>query len=394
MNNLQSIVHSHTWLLEVLIILAITLVAYLVKVVVMKVLGSRVKASKNNIDNAIVFSLHKPLTVLIWVLGILFAIEVVGEFFQEKIFEVIAPARTISIILIVVWYLLKLTGELQRNYVEDKQKKDLAIDLGTVDVVGKVARITIVVIGTMAGLQAIGFSIASLLALGGIGGVAIGFASKELISNYFGGMMIYLERPFKVGETITSSDMDIEGTVEHISWGQTIIRRYDTRTLYVPNSVFNTLAVRNLTRQTNRRIYEYVGIRYDDAHVLEAIVSDTQAMLNSHPEIDQNNSIMVNFDKFAPSSLDFFIYCFTRTVAWAEYHAVKQDVLIKIIEIIDSHGAEIAFPTSTLNLPSLLPTSNSIEDDLKDIVQSKSKVNFEKPMIAESDIKARDADSE
>ena len=105
-----------------------------------------------------------------------------------------------------------------------------------------------------------------------------------------------------------------------------------------------------MTRQKNRRIFEYVGIRYDDADQLFAIVSDTKDMLSNHPEIDQESSIMVNFDRFAASSLDIMIYCFTKTIVWAEYHEIKQDVLVKTMEIIASHGAEIAFPTSTVYL--------------------------------------------
>ena len=73
-------------------------------------------------------------------------------------------------------------------------------------------------------------------------------------------------------------------------------------------------------------------------------------MVRNHEDIDQTQFLMVNFDRFAPSSLDFFLYCFTKTTRWAEYHRVKQDVMLKILAIIDSHGAEVAFPTSTVHL--------------------------------------------
>ena len=77
-------------------------------------------------------------------------------------------------------------------------------------------------------------------------------------------------------------------------------------------------------------------------------------MLRTHEGVDGDNFLMVNFNAFAPSSLDFFVYCYTRTRAWAEYHQVKQDVLLRIAEIIDRHGAEIAFPTSTVHVPGRL----------------------------------------
>jgi MscS family membrane protein len=100
----------------------------------------------------------------------------------------------------------------------------------------------------------------------------------------------------------------------------------------------------------NRRIYETVGLRYDDVAVLPGIVADVEAMLKSHPDIDQSRTLMVNFNKFGASSLDFFVYTFTKTTVWAEFHAIKQDVLFKIAEIIASHGAQIAFPTQTLHV--------------------------------------------
>jgi MscS family membrane protein len=99
---------------------------------------------------------------------------------------------------------------------------------------------------------------------------------------------------------------------------------------------------------TNRRIKETVGIRYQDADKMEAIVNEIKEMLIKHPDIDDSQILMVNFDKYAASSLEFFIYTFTKTTNWVEFHAVKQDVLFKVVDIVLSHGAEFAFPTTTI----------------------------------------------
>src|SRR5690606_21054787 len=101
----------------------------------------------------------------------------------------------------------------------------------------------------------------------------------------------------------------------------------------------------------NRRIKETIGIRCDDASKMAAIVRDVKEMLQNHEEIDTSATLMVNFDAFAASSLNFFIYCFTKTTEWVRFHEIKQDVLLKILDIIASHGAEWAFPTSTLHIP-------------------------------------------
>jgi MscS family membrane protein len=100
----------------------------------------------------------------------------------------------------------------------------------------------------------------------------------------------------------------------------------------------------------NRRIYETIGVRYDDVSVLGKIIVDVTSMLKAHPAIDLSRTLMVNFVEFGPSSLDFFIYTFTRTTVWTEFHEIKQDVLFRIADIIAEHGAEIAFPTQTVHI--------------------------------------------
>ena len=241
------------------------------------------------------------------------------------------------------------------NFIADKQAKGEIFDRATLDAAVKLLRLSVVITAFLVALQTLGFSISGVLAFGGIGGIAVGFAAKDLLANFFGGLMIHLDRPFAIGDWVRSPDRAIEGTVERIGWRQTLIRKFDTRPLYVPNSAFANITVENPSRMSNRRIYETIGIRYEDAGAMGAVVAEVEAMLRAHDEIDSDGFLMVNFNAFAPSSLDFFIYCYTRTTAWARYHQVKQDVLLRIIGIIDRHGAEIAFPTSTVHLAGVIP---------------------------------------
>ena len=191
-------------------------------------------------------------------------------------------------------------------------------------------------------------SISGLLAFGGIGGMAIGFAAKDMLSNFFGGLMIYLDKPFTVGDWIRSPDRNIEGVVEEIGWRMTRIRTFEMRPLYVPNSIFSSIAVENPSRMMNRRIYETLSIRYSDADKMAAICDDVRGMLEKHPDIANEQTIIVHFMTCNASSLDFMVYCYTRTTEWVPYHAVKQDVMLKIMDIVARHGAEFPFPTRTL----------------------------------------------
>jgi MscS family membrane protein len=300
--------------------------------------------------------IRKPATVLIWVVGIAFAAKVLHQNTESVILESVPTVRDIAVILCVGWFLQRFIARVEANLLKRSPEPEdgKQIDQTTINAIGKLLRISVMITIGLIILQQLGFSISGVLAFGGIGGVAIGFAAKELLSNFFGALMIYMDRPFAVGDWIRSPDRNIEGTVVDIGWRITTISTFDKRPLYVPNSTFTSIAVENPSRMSHRRINEIIGVRYDDGGRLPAIVADVKAMLRAHKEIDQDETLMVNFDKFALSSLDFFIYTFTRTTNWVRYHEVKQDVLFQIMQIIEQHGAEVAFPTSTIHVPDSL----------------------------------------
>jgi MscS family membrane protein len=259
------------------------------------------------------------------------------------------------------WFLIRFAKHVENNVVEHRKRNGKEVDSTTIEAVGKLARVSIIITTTLVGLHTVGVNIAGVLAFGGIGGIAVGFAAKDLLANFFGAMMIYFDRPFVVGDWVRSPDKSIEGTVESIGWRLTRIRTFDKRPLYVPNSVFTSIAVENPSRMTNRRIYETIGVRYDDVHKVELIINNVKEMLQQHEEIDQSQTLIVNFNKFASSSLDFFVYTFTKTTNWIKFHEVKQDVLLKIIKIVEEAGAEMAFPTSTVHVPDPIQLIHSPE---------------------------------
>lgn len=205
------------------------------------------------------------------------------------------------------------------------------------------------IVAILTGAQTLGFQIGGLLALGGVGGLAVGLAAKDLLANFFGGLTIYLDRPFGVGEWIRSPDKSIEGTVEYISWRHTRIRAFNKNPIYVPNAVFTSIVVENPSRMSHRRIKETIGLRYDDLQKIKPIVDDIRQMLQNHPDIDTKQTLIVNFTVFGASSLDILIYTFTKTTNWVTYHSIKQDLLLRISDIITGHNAQIAFPTQTVH---------------------------------------------
>ncbi|CAH6794715.1 Mechanosensitive ion channel protein MscS [Vibrio chagasii] len=296
-------------------------------------------------DDLLLEALKTPVSTLLWCWP---ATVSVGLILQDQFGNEINWLKTLKHILIIctfVWFTLRMITNAEAYVLEQKNR-----DETTVQAIAKVARLFFMVMGGLTIMQAFGLSLSGLLTFGGVGGLIVGLAAKDLLSNFFGGMMIYFDRPFKVGDWIRSPDRQIEGTVERIGWRMTIIRTFDKRPLYVPNSVFSNIVVENPSRMLNRRINETFGLRYEDASKLALIVDDVKAMLETHPDIDAKQTLIVNFDKFGPSTLNFFIYTFTKTVNWVRYHEVKQDVLLQVLAIIHKHNADIAFPTQTLKI--------------------------------------------
>lgn len=244
---------------------------------------------------------------------------------------------------IFLWILFRLVNATEAYFMTSNKR-----DQTTVSAIGHILRLLLAFIGILTALQSFGLSFTGLATFGGVGGLVAGLAAKDLLSNFFGGLMIYFDRPFKVGDWIKSPDRDIQGTVERIGLRMTVIRSFESQPMYIPNSVFSSIVVQNPSRMQHRRIFETIGLRYKDTDKIKLVVADVKKMLETHPDIEQRAALMVNFDTFAGSSLNFFIYTFTKTVNWSKYNDVKQDVLLKIVDIVHQNGADFAFPTRTL----------------------------------------------
>jgi|TARA_B100000446_G_scaffold138160_1_gene130631 MscS family membrane protein len=340
------------WIYQVFAVVFSALVlAYIVKRVLDHV-QRRAERTRNIWDDALVDAARRPAWVMIWSMGLMWAARITAVQMDQALEQVLDQIQRVLLIVLLAWFLLRLMQQIERRLV-DPRYRDKPADQTTVSAIGKLLRASVVITAALVILQSLGYSVSGVLAFGGIGGLAVGFAAKDLLANFFGGLMVYLDRPFVVGNWVRSPDRNIEGTVEHIGWRLTRIRTFDKRPLYIPNAIFNNIVVENPSRMTHRRIYEHIGIRYADIGRMEQIVADVRQMLQGHEDIDQDQTLMVFFDRCSPSSVDFFIYCFTTPV-WAEFHRVKEDVLLKILDIIESHEAQVAFPTSTLHLPDAL----------------------------------------
>jgi len=349
------------WIVKIFIVVFATLlINFVVNRILMRV-DDKLQRTRNPWDNMIVEAAMPPLRLFIWLVGLSIAAEISDTQLDENFAAIVLKVREIGVIAIIAWFLLRCVKGIENAMTSGRATKQ-PVDYTTASAISKLLRAAVIITSVLVILQNMGYSISGVLAFGGIGGIAVGFAAKDLLANFFGGLMVYLDRPFKVGDWIRSPDQNIEGTVEHIGWRQTRIRTFDKRPLYVPNATFSTISVENPSRMSHRRINETVGVRYSDFSKLSEILSEIKDMVGQHEEIDSDEIYMVNFNQFGPSSLDFFIYAYTRTTNWAKYHEVKQDVLFQAMQIIEKHGAEVAFPTRTLHLFNENAPTSEFED--------------------------------
>jgi MscS family membrane protein len=346
---------ENLWMVQVFTVVLVTaVVGFIVRRVLLK-LAKKVHLTENRLDDIVFAAMSRPIGWIIWLQGLAIAADVILVRTESAIFTYADSVRDIGVLVCITWFVLGMIRGSESLYIETAEQMDKT----TAHALGKLLRLVVIITAGLVILQTLGYSISGVLAMGGVGGIAVGFAAKDLLANFFGGLIVYLDRPFAVGDWIRSPDREIEGTVETIGWRVTVIRNFQSQPMYVPNSVFTTVIVENPSRMQNRRIYETIGLRYTDLTNMDKVVSEVETMLRQHEAIDADKTMMVNFNKFGASSLDFFIYCFTHTTSWVEFHEVKQDVMLQIADIIKANHAEIAFPTSTIHLADSIVVANS-----------------------------------
>jgi MscS family membrane protein len=352
LDNIGNLIGIPAWVLQAfLIILAALLLEFFYRSFI-KRLEKFAQRTRSHWDDGVVYAGKRPVSLLIWWQGLVMAARVMTPNTELLYFskEFLNTLQQLGLVVAATWFFFRLATGFENAFVEERRKRNKDVDITTVNVLGRIVRIAVVLTGVLTVLSILEIPISGFLAAGGVGGIAVGLAARDLLANFFGGFMVFMDRPFSVGDWVRSPDQEIEGVVEKIGWRMTTIRKFDKRPMYVPNATFTTITVENPSRMTHRRIFEHIGLRYDDQHIVRPVVDDIRTMIEQHEEIDATQTTMVHFNVYGPHSLDIMIYCFTRTTVWTTYHAVREDVLLKIGDIIVAHGAQMAFPTRTIKL--------------------------------------------
>lgn len=351
-DRISGLVGMNPWTVQAfLVILTALLLDFLFRKLINRV-ERLAGSSRHYWDDALVYAGKRPVSLLIYGQGLLIAARILQPHTAAVVFQIgwLQLAQQLLLVATAIWFAFRLVTGFEEAFVRHRREANQDFDITTVSVLARIVRIAVVATGVLTALSILDIPISGLLAAGGVGGIAIGLAARDLLANFFGGFMVFMDRPFSVGDWVRSPDRDIEGVVQKMGWRITTIMKFDRRPMYVPNATFTTITVENPSRMTHRRIFEHVGVRYDDFAQVRPIVDSIRSMLQAHEDIAADETLIVHFNQFGASSLDIMFYCFTRTTQWIEYHRVREDVLIKVGEIIEEHGGQIAFPTRTLKL--------------------------------------------
>jgi MscS family membrane protein len=247
--------------------------------------------------------------------------------------------------IIVVWFVLRLNERAGRHSHEK------AITSGSpvadfVPLARKAMRAFLIIIALLIVIHELGYSVTSLIAGLGLGGLVIGLAAKDTLANFFGSIVIFVDRPFTKGDWIKVGE--VEGVVEEIRVRVTRIRTFTDSLITMPNSLLTTTAITNFTRMRKRRIRLVLQVTYGtSAAQIEEAIARTRALIESDDRI-HHDSYQVAFQELGTYSMSILVHCYTVTTEWREYLAVQQDLMLKIMRIFEEIGIAFAYPTQTI----------------------------------------------
>lgn len=308
--------------------------------------------SKTEIDDALVRLTRKPVRFLIKSLTLLMMINmlVLGTEMKESISQSLrsGSAHLMKAVIIVTmcWIFSRLTSKIDHLIAEFKVLFQIELNHLVAPFVSKMLNIIVWSLGILMIASEFGFDVTGFVASLGLTGLAVALAGKSMLGNLFGGFAIIGDKTFDIGDWIVADG--VEGTVENISMWSTKVRTFDKGLVTVPNEMLAGSKILNYSKRDQRRVSFNLGITYDASREkVSQVVEDIRQMLMDHPKV-ANDLIIVNFENFGDSALEIKIYYFTMTSMWLEYLEIREDVNLKIMEILARDGVDVAFPSMTV----------------------------------------------
>ncbi|GAE33761.1 mechanosensitive ion channel family protein [Halalkalibacter akibai] len=313
---------------------------------IFKIVLAMLRKTPTELFTNILLSFERPIRTFWIVLGTYLAL-VYLPFHFTTISFVDDLYRSIIIILIG-WGLYNYTSAHSVAFFRFMRDSEIDAHSMLIPFVSKILRFVIVALTIVVIASEWGYEISGFIAGLGLGGLAFALAAQDTIGNFFGGIIIITEKPFKKGDWIQTPS--VEGTVEDINFRSTQIRTFADSVVTIPNSTLANEPITNWSEMGKRRVSFSIGLMYSTPQEkVEKCARRIEEILRSHDEIDQE-LIMVRFNEFNSSSLDIFVYFFTKTIAWTEWFRIKEDINFKVMKILEEENVTIAFPSRSIYL--------------------------------------------
>lgn len=341
-----------------LILLATFVLRKIFDSVISKQLKKISQKTKVKYDDIIVNSIIPPLNALIILIGCFYAISILKLNFIEGVDfkDFLIKSYKTAFAVIGIWSIFRLTElfiEIIKNLIE-KSSGDNELANQFTPMLRQSLRVAIVVLGGILIIQNLGYSVGSLLAGVGIGGLAIALAAQDTLANLFGTIVMLTDKPFKVGDWIEFKGVD--GDVESVGFRSVKIRTWAKSLVTIPNKMITSEVIENWSAMPKRRVKMTIGVTYKSKpEQVENLVIKIRELLKGSPEVSQD-FFLVNFTGFNAFSLDILVYYFTVTTGWAEHLAVRQKLNLEIMKLIEELGLNFAFPTQSVYFENQLKT--------------------------------------
>ena len=300
-------------------------------------------------DDMMLAAFRRPVFFLVYIAGLYAAFGVLSLPSEPADLPRFVTALFTSLLIIdAAWFLFKAIGVLSVYLKRFTDKTESKLDDQLVPIIQKTLRVLLVLLTFVMIVQNLGYSVSSLLAGLGLGGLAFALAAKDSLANMFGSVTIFTDRPFQIGDWIKVSGA--EGVVEDVGFRSPRIRTFGKTLVTVPNSKIASEIIENMDARPKRRIKMTIGLTYDtSADRMEQAIEAVREILRTHPGVDQDYWL-VYFTDFGAYSLDIFVYFFSKSTVWAEYLLVRQEVNLAIMRKLEEMGLEFAFPSRTIYL--------------------------------------------
>ena len=302
------------------------------------------KRTTNKLDDTFVHALVGPARFLPIVLG--FFIASYYMTFSSEGREVVDTINRTLITILIFWVIHQIIEPI--SYILSGLDKLLTREL--IGWIIKSLKILIFILGLAAVLELWGIKIGPIIAGLGLFGVAVALGAQDLFKNLISGILVLVEKRFKVGEWIIVENV-IEGIVENIGFRSTAVRKFDKSLAIIPNFQFAENAVINVSATTNWRISWIITLQYNTTiEQLKKIRDAIEKYISSSEDykISDTTEHAVRVDKFSDSSIDMYVRCFTVTDDWSEWLKVKERLALAIKDIVEKNNASFAFPSQSI----------------------------------------------